>query len=178
MLSLTKRQLKSLIDFCPNLKLMSGIYFYGNEIVANNGRVAIRVILKLDGFKEEKVIIPREALLAAIGCMDKDDFAQITAESISINNIVISFNEVQNPLFGDDVLRVFESYKDGVPSKFLMFVTTSQNKLQEALLAFGVKEEIRYGTKERNFYMSGDGELYHAEVVMAGIDPTEKKEDK
>ena len=177
MLSLNKRQLKSLIDFCPSVKLVSGINFYGNEIEANNGRVAIRVFLKLDGFKEEKVIIPREALLAAIGCMDKDDFAQITAESISINNIVISFNEVQNPLFGDEVSRIFESYNSGVPSRFLMFITTSQNKLQEALLAFGVKEEIRYGTKERNFYMSGDGELYHAEVAMAGIDPTEKKED-
>ena len=177
MLCLNKRQLKSIVDFCADIKSVSGINFYGNGIEANNGRIAIRVYLKLDGIKEEKVIIPREALLAAIGCMDKDDIAQITPDGIVINSIAISFKEVQAPLFGDEVSRIFESYKSGVPNKFLMFVTASQNKLQEALFAFGIKEEIRYGTKERNFYMSGDGELYHVEVAMVGIDPVEKKEE-
>ena len=177
MLSLNKRQLKSLITFCPDVKLVSGINFYGNRVEANNRRVAIRVFLKLDGIKEEKITIPREALQAAIGCMDKDDFAQITAECISINNIVISFDKVQHPLFDEDVSSIFESYKSGVPRKFLMFVTTSQNNLQEALFAFGVKEEFQYGTKERNLYISGDSDLYHVEVAMAGIDPCEKKND-
>lgn len=177
MLCLNKRQLKSIIDFCPDVKFVSGINFYGNAIEANNGRVAIRIFLKLDGIKEEKVIIPREALLAAIGCMDKDDLAQVTSESISINNTIIYFKEVESPLF-DEISKIFETYKDGVPNKFLMFVTANQNKLQEALLAFGVKEDIRYGTKERNFYMSGDGGLYHVEVAITGIDPTEKKKNK
>lgn len=175
MLCLTKRQLKSLTNFCADVKSVSGINFYGNEVESCNGKIAIRVSLKLDGIREEKVIIPREAILAAIGCMDKDDIAQITADGISINNIGISFREVSAPMF-DDVSRIFESYKYGVPSKFLMFVTTNQNKLQEALFAFGVKEEIQYGTKERNVYMAGDGDLYHVEVAMAGIDPTEKKD--
>lgn len=178
MLCLNKRQLKSLTDFCPDVKSVSGINFYGNGIEANNGRVAIRVYLKLDGIKEEKVIIPREALLAAIGAMDKDDIAQITPDGIVINSIAISFKEVEAPLFGDEVSRIFSAYKSGVPNRFLMFVTASQNKLQEALFAFGIKDEIQYGTKERNFYMSGEGDLYHAEVAMVGIDPTEKKKEE
>lgn len=178
MLCLNKRQLKSLTDFCPDVKSVSGINFYGNGIEANNGRVAIRVYLKLDGIKEEKVIIPREALLAAIGAMDKDDIAQITPDGIAINSIAISFKEVEAPLFGDEVSRIFSAYKSGVPNRFLMFVTASQNKLQEALFAFGVKDEIQYGTKERNIYMAGDSDLYHIEVAMAGIDPTEKKREE
>ena len=177
MLCLNKRQLKSLTDFCPDVKSASGINFYGDGIEANNGRVAIRVFLKFDGIREEKVIIPREALLAAIGCMDKDDIAQITPDGIVINDIAISFKEVSAPLF-DGASRIFESYKNGVPGKFLMFVTTNQNKLQEALFAFGVKDEIQYGTKERNVYMAGDSDLYHIEVAMAGIDPTEKKREE
>lgn len=178
MLCLNKRQLKSLTDFCADVKSVSGINFYGNGIETNNGKIAIRVLLKLDAIREEKVIIPREALLAAIGCMDKDDIAQVTPDGIVINNIAISFKEVEAPLFGDEVQRIFSAYKSGVPNRFLMFLTASQNKLQEALFAFGVKEEIQYGTKERNFYMSGDGELYHVEVAIAGIEPTEKKMDE
>lgn len=176
MLNLTKRQMKAISNFCFN-SYGAGVAFFGNRIEASDGSVAIRVQLLLDGIKEERVNIPRAAFIAAIAVMGKDDFARITADGISVNNISISFNPIQEMMFSD-LSPVFDGYNKGVPSKFLMFMTSNQNRFQEALLAFGVKEETQFGSKDRNLYMSGDGELYHAEVAMVGIDPTEKKKEE
>lgn len=53
MLCSNKRQLKSLTDFCDDVKSVSGINFYGNGIETNKRKIAIRVLLKLDGIREK-----------------------------------------------------------------------------------------------------------------------------
>lgn len=176
MLSLTKRQMKAIANFCLNA-YGEGASFFGNRIEASDGKVAIRVQLRLGGIEEEQINIPRIALIAAIAAMDKDDFARITADGIVVNHISISFNPVEQMMFSD-LSPVFKDYNEGVPSKFLMFLTSNQNRFQEAMLAFEAKDETHFGSKERNLYMCGDSELYHVEVAMIGIDPTEKKREE
>ena len=175
MLNLTKRQMKAIANFCLNA-YGEGAAFFGNRIEASDGKVAIRV-QRLNGIEEEQVNIPRIALIAAIVAMDKDDSALITADSIVVNHISIFFNPVEQMMFSD-LSPVFRDYNEGVPSKFLMFLSPNQNRFQEAMLAFEAKDETHYGSKERNLYMCGDSELYHVEVAMIGIDPTEKKKEE
>lgn len=48
----------------------------------------------------------------------------------------------------------------------------------EASDGIEAKDETHFGSKERNLYMCGDSELYHVEVAMIGIDPTETKREE
>ena len=146
MITFDKRQLTAISNFCDRFA-RSGISYFGNAIEASNGLVAMR-IQYLAGIKEEKVRIPRAALLAAIAAMSKDDLAP-----------------------------VFRDINDGTPSKFVLFDTTCQNKLNAAIAAFGIGQEKEYGSKERNFYISGQNELFYIQVAMVGKDPNEKEAD-
>lgn len=174
MITFDKRQLTAISNFCDRFA-RSGISYFGNAIEASNGLVAMR-IQYLAGIKEEKVRIPRAALLAAIAAMSKDDLAVISADGIKVNAIRIEFDEPESFLF-DDLAPVFRDINDGTPSKFVLFDTTCQNKLNAAIAAFGIGQEKEYGSKERNFYISGQNELFYIQVAMVGKDPNEKEAD-
>ena len=117
MISLDKRQLVAITKFCDSSKLCGSISYLGNAIEACNGPIAIRVQLVVNGIKEEKIRIPKTALLAAIAAMDKDDVAIISADNIKVDRIHIGFEPLEQ-LFFEDLTPVFNSIKDGLPDRF------------------------------------------------------------
>ena len=168
MISLDKRQLVAITKFCDSSKLCGGISYLGNAIEACNGPIAIRVQLVVNGIKEEKIRIPKTALLDAIAAMDKDDVAIISADNIKVDRIHIGFEPLEQ-LFFEDLTPVFNSIKDGLPDRFIMFDGTLQNKINAALSAFGIYKEKEYGTKEKVLCISGQCEFYEVQVAIAGI---------
>lgn len=175
MISFTKRQLTAITDFCDKSKLNSGISYFGNSIEASSGPIAIRIQHLYDGIKEEKIRIPKIALLAAIAAMDKDDMAIITADCIKVNQISIGFEPLESLLI-DDLTQIFERIDSGMPNKFILFNGTLQNKVYSALSAFGILTEKQFGYKERALFMSGSCDSFEIQVGIAGIKPNEEKD--